>query len=91
MCFLFGIDFLSRIYELYYSERALLPPHEFHRLCGDSEVRVSQWSRGGIVLTSKSPPVTETKIEAVKQMPTRQFIFRSPIKGLLSFRLSDFL
>jgi hypothetical protein len=72
---------------LCFSERALLSPFEFHAMSGDSEIRVSQWSRTvntqTVHVTPETPAANEAKIEAVKSLPTRNFIFRSPIKGTI--------
>ena len=69
------------LHRLCYGADAILPAHDFHAACEDTEIQVSRWARpiGGALMSAATPAAVETDMAAV-QLPQRTFIFRSLIK-----------
>jgi hypothetical protein len=69
------------LHRLCYGADAILPAHDFHAACEDTEIQISRWARpiGGALMSAATPAVVETDMASV-QLPQRTFIFRSLIK-----------
>lgn len=69
------------LHRLCYAADAILPAHDFHAACEDTEIQISRWARpiGGALISAAMPAAVETDAAAV-QLPQRTFIFRSLIK-----------